>query len=135
MKTLIITLILATNVLNLEIASTRAQKERGLMWRTTWNAADGMIFINKNPSYVTYWMKNTPLKLTMYFMDENLDILEMHNPEPLSASLISSMSDKVKYVLELNPLLTNAVRENYPAFREKLKYKLLHITNLIIEDE
>jgi hypothetical protein len=135
MKTLLITIILATNVLNLEIASTRAQKEKGLMFRKNWNTADGMIFINKNPSPVTYWMKNTYLNLAIYFLDRDLNILETYNPAPLSVKLINSASDDVKYVLELNTALTDTLNASYPVFRKKLREKLDKISpSITIED-
>ncbi len=131
MHTLLITLILSSNVMNIEIASTRAQKETGLMNRRSWNGTDGMLFINKNPMFASYWMKNTYLNLTMYFMDTDLNILEVYNPVPQSTEIISSASDKIQYVLELNPLLTNILRDSYAVFRKKLKEKLTDLKSVI----
>jgi hypothetical protein len=126
-----ITVILVTNVLNIEIAATRAEKENGLMYRRAWGGTDGMLFINKNPSYVSYWMKNTYLNLAMYFMDRDLDILEVYNPLPLSTNIIYSGSSDVEFVLELNPALTNILRDSYPVFKKKMLEKLGELSSKI----
>ncbi len=131
MNTIMITVILATNILNIEIASTREQKETGLMNRRSWGSTDGMLFINKNPGHVSYWMKNTYIYLTMYFMDKNLNIIEVYNPAPLSISIINSRSDKIQYVLELNPALTNLLNDSYHDFRKKLREKLSSLESSI----
>ncbi|MGA2140923.1 MAG: DUF192 domain-containing protein [Brevinematales bacterium] len=130
-----ISIILLTNVLNIEIASTMDQKSLGLMNRRSWNGTDGMLFINKEPENVSYWMKNTYLNLTMYFMDEDLNIIEVYNPEPMSTDIISSRSDNIKYILELNPALTNTLSMSYPVFRKKLIDRLASLKGRISPED
>ncbi len=129
MKALILTIILATNVLNLEVMSTKEQKELGLMNRRSWGSIDGMIFINDEPEAVAYWMKNTYLNLTLYYLDEDMSIIEQYNPVPLSARIIQSTSENIKYVLEINPAMTNYLIKNYALFRKKALDKLADLTN------
>lgn len=129
MKPIILTLVLLTNVLNVELAATRAEKEKGMMYRRSWAAIDGMLFINKEPGRVYYWMKNTYLPMTMFFLDPDMAILESYNPRPLSTDIVSSEATNVQFVLELNPDMTNLVLTHYEAFQAKLGQKLISVTN------
>ena len=54
--------------LHLEIASTEAERERGLMSRTSLAPHAGMLFVFDADEPVSFWMKDTLLSLDMVFV-------------------------------------------------------------------
>jgi uncharacterized membrane protein (UPF0127 family) len=54
--------------LTLEVARTNAQREHGLMDRTTLAPNTGMIFVFERDEPVEFWMKDTLLPLDMIFV-------------------------------------------------------------------
>ncbi len=56
------------NVVKLEIASTREQIERGLMFRTSLAEGTGMVFLFNPPRAVKFWMYHTLIPLDMCFI-------------------------------------------------------------------
>lgn len=128
-KPVILTAVFLTNVLRFELALTDADKERGMMFRKKWEPVDGMIFVNRTPRRVSYWMKNTYLPMAMVFLDSDLNILEKYDPKPLSTGLVSSSNTNVRYVLELKPFLTNVVLGQPDLLRIKLGGELKKYLN------
>lgn len=124
LKPVILTVVFLTNVLNFELAVSDQEKEKGMMFRKRWGQIDGMIFVNREPQRVSYWMKNTPLPMEMLFLDKDLNILETHEPKPLSTDLVVSESAEICYVMELRMDLTNVVLGNPRMLKIKLKDKL-----------
>lgn len=129
MKAIILTIVLFTNVFNIEVASTRAEKEKGMMYRKSWGSIDGMLFLNKQPEQVSYWMKNTYLPMEMIFLDEDCNVMEMAYPKPLSTDLVISQNTNIMYVLELKPELTNLLTVQNKAFLKKMKSQVLSLEN------
>lgn len=85
-----------------ELALDDAQRQQGLMSRTTMAPDAGMLFDFIEPRDVSMWMHNTLLPLDMLFIDADGMITHIHeNAEPQSDAIISSRGP-VKYVLELN---------------------------------
>ncbi len=89
-----------TNLILAELAITKEEKERGLMFRKTLGTNSGMLFIFEKPSYLSFWMKNTYLPLGIVFIDENLRVIDVFYPEPLSTVPVGP-SSKALYVLEV----------------------------------
>jgi uncharacterized membrane protein (UPF0127 family) len=88
--------------LNTEIASTDAQRERGLMYRQKLADNDGMIFIMPGIAPATFWMKNTLIPLSIAFLDHSGVILEIHDMKPLDETITSSESAQIAYAIETN---------------------------------
>lgn len=91
----------------LEVASTLAQKSRGLMYRESLQPNHGMVFVSPSPSIQYFWMKNTKIPLDIIFLKENGSVINIENayPQPntldINLKLYQSLAP-AKYVIELN---------------------------------
>jgi uncharacterized protein len=85
-----------------ELATTPAQMELGLMYRQSLPADAGMLFVYPNEQTVAFWMKNTLIPLDMLFIGADGHIRRIaERTVPLSTTPISSV-DPVRAVLEIN---------------------------------
>jgi len=85
-----------------EIARTREELSRGLMWRTDLDADAGMLFVFGNSAPRTFWMKNTPLPLDILFLDDAGTVVNVAAATtPYSEAPIPS-AGPARYVLEVN---------------------------------
>lgn len=72
-----------------EIAATRAEQARGLMFRKSLAPDRGMLFIYKRPQPAAYWMKNTLIPLDIIYIQPDGRILSIvrnarpHDETPL----------------------------------------------------
>jgi hypothetical protein len=87
---------------NVEVAADSASKEKGLMYRTTLAADAGMLFDFHQPSFVVFWMENTPLSLDMLFIRADGTVSAIAaDTVPYSEDKIPA-SEPVRAVLEIN---------------------------------
>jgi uncharacterized protein len=85
-----------------EVATTPAQQEQGLMFRQHLAPDAGMIFDFGEPQLTSFWMKNTLIPLDMLFVDATGRIVDIHERAvPGSLDPISAPSP-VRAVIELN---------------------------------
>lgn len=97
----VIALTAGMNVIRAEVASAPSQRAQGLMHRQSMGANDGMIFVFEQPAEVCMWMKNTPLPLSVAFIDDEGKIVNIEEMQPLT--LESHCSKKqARYALEMN---------------------------------
>lgn len=92
--------------LTLEVARTEAQREHGLMDRTSINPHTGMIFVFDRDDFVTFWMKNTLVSLDMIFVDASGTVRRVFAKVPVVARTlpddqIPTEGAQAKYVIEL----------------------------------
>ena len=84
-----------------ELALTPAEQERGLMFRQSLGADEGMLFVFDRQFVHTFWMKNTLIPLDMLFIDSDrriVGIVENAEPQTLSGRSVGLPS---QYVLEI----------------------------------
>lgn len=85
-----------------ELATTPAQMEQGLMFRQSLAPDAGMLFDFHEPSPATMWMKNTWIPLDMLFVDTKGRIVNIHQRAvPGSLDTIAAAAP-VRAVIELN---------------------------------
>jgi uncharacterized membrane protein (UPF0127 family) len=93
--------------LDIEIADSDYETQTGLMYRTSMEENQGMLFIFPTTEMHSFYMKNTEFSLDILFIDENLKIATIRaNTKPYDETGISSQVP-VKYVLEIDAGLTN----------------------------
>jgi uncharacterized membrane protein (UPF0127 family) len=87
---------------HVELATTPAQLEQGLMFRQSMAPDAGMLFDFQRPAPVSMWMKNTFIPLDMLFIDTQgriINIAERRVPESLDTAAAAAPA---RAVLELN---------------------------------
>ena len=87
--------------IRVEVASTEAEHERGLMYRRSLPADSGMLFDFKGPAKTCMWMKDTYIPLSVAFIDVNGKVV---NIEEMKARTTTSHCSKdwIRYALEMN---------------------------------
>ncbi|MBN1835859.1 MAG: DUF192 domain-containing protein [Spirochaetales bacterium] len=84
----------------LEVARTEEEKRTGLMDRNSLGEREGMIFVYEDDQHLAFWMKNTPIPLTLAFLSKDGEILQIEELKPFS--LKSVVSERAaRYALEL----------------------------------
>jgi len=88
--------------LNIKVADSPAERERGLMFVKQMPEDEGMLFIFDSEEMRRMWMKNTLIPLDMLFVGGNKEILNVkENATPESLDIVFSVAP-TKYVVELN---------------------------------
>lgn len=97
------------NVVKLEVAQSRAQIEKGLMFRTSLPEDAGMVFLFHPQRPVRFWMHNCFISLDMLFIKDGKIIQICHDVPPCKAAKSSdcplypeSGEIEVTEVLEVN---------------------------------
>lgn len=84
-----------------EVAHTPQTRSLGLMQRRFLAENRGMLFVFREPGYHAMWMANTPLPLSVAFLDERGAILNIRDMKPLSEDRHAATAP-AKYALEMN---------------------------------
>lgn len=69
-------------VIRAEVANTFETRARGLMYRETLGPNQGMLFVFPAVERHCMWMKNTPLPLSVAFMDERGEVVSISEMAP-----------------------------------------------------
>ncbi|MDC6673829.1 DUF192 domain-containing protein, partial [Leclercia adecarboxylata] len=87
--------------LHAEYAQTVAQRERGLMGRSELAADSGMLFRFDEVRRHCLWMKDTPLRLSAAFFDEDGLLVDVIDLEPFNTEIRCSQRP-ARFALEMD---------------------------------
>lgn len=97
----VVSLTAGMHVIRAEVASTDAERQQGLMFREKMGPNEGMVFLFHAPASVCMWMKNTLIPLSVAFIDEHGQIINIEDMQPHTTD--SHCAKKpVHYALEMN---------------------------------
>jgi uncharacterized protein len=84
-----------------EVAHTAGARAKGLMHRKSLPENHGMLFVYPEPGPHAMWMLNTPIPLSVAFVDADGVILNIRTMAPLSRDSHTAAGDAL-YALEMN---------------------------------
>ena len=87
--------------INVEVAATPQQRERGLMFRDELDEKWGMLFVYDKEEPRQFWMKNTKIPLSIAFIDRGLVVRDIQDMTPMSEEMHLSKAPAI-YALEVN---------------------------------
>lgn len=96
----VISLQIKQTPLQAEVAQTESERASGLMFRTKLAKDSGMLFVFDQPAPMCFWMKNTPLPLSIAFITEQGVISNIANMQPFSTESHCPVM-AIKYALEM----------------------------------
>jgi uncharacterized membrane protein (UPF0127 family) len=94
-------LVVGNERITAEIAEKPNDRHRGLMFRESMPENHGMLFLFDEEIVRSFWMKNTPLPLSIAYADASGTIVHIADMEPHSERLVSSQRP-ARYALEMN---------------------------------
>ncbi|MBT8396923.1 MAG: DUF192 domain-containing protein [Gemmatimonadetes bacterium] len=76
--------IFGPDTVQVEVARTPAEREKGLMFRERLAKGRGMLFVFPDATVRSFWMKDTFVPLDIAYLDSNLRIIDILPMEPQS---------------------------------------------------
>ena len=91
-------------IINVELALTNEDRQKGLMGREILNDNDGMLFVFENEEKHEFWMKNMIISLDIIWINSDGEVVHIEKQVPPCEDncIIYSPSLPAQYVLELN---------------------------------
>lgn len=94
------TLHIGAHAFHVEVADRPAARARGLMGRTHLAADAGMLFVFEHAGRPCFWMRDTPLPLSVAFIDEAGRVVGLADMQPRTETPHCPGSD-IRYALEV----------------------------------
>jgi len=92
---------IAGKVIEVEVAASEAQRNRGLSSRARTSSKYFMLFVFDAPQQVNFWMKDTNRDLSIAFVDDKNKVIQIENLKARSLKTVQSKSKQIKYALEV----------------------------------
>lgn len=93
-------LTIAGHVLDAYVARTPEQRAQGLMYRVELAPNEGMLFVCDECAVQRFWMKDTPVALSIAFLEDDGAIVHIGDMQPQSLES-HTCEHPVRYVLEV----------------------------------
>jgi len=96
------------NSIYLTVAYSKKMQAKGLMGVKSLKENRGMIFVYDKPEFLSFWMKNTLIPLSIAYVDEKGTIVSIYNMETPAKNVkdadlpVYTSPSKVKYAIEMN---------------------------------
>jgi uncharacterized membrane protein (UPF0127 family) len=88
------------NEFEVEVASTPGSRQQGLMFRESLEEDHGMLFVYPDSALRTFWMSNTQIPLSIAFVAEDGDIVNIAQMTPFTTNTTPS-TEPVMYAIEM----------------------------------
>lgn len=88
------------HIITAELATTPQSRTIGMMFREKTAPNHGMLFVFEYKAQQCFWMRNTPLPLTIAFIEDDGTILQLNDMAPKNDSLHCSQRP-VRFALEM----------------------------------
>ena len=89
-------------VVRMQIAILLSESQKGLMFRKSMGADEGMIFLYDQPQQMSFWMRDCILPLDIGFFDATGELKEIYPLYPHDERPVSSRSRQLQFALEMN---------------------------------
>ncbi|MCS7100122.1 MAG: DUF192 domain-containing protein, partial [Burkholderiaceae bacterium] len=89
------------HLITAELADTDATRTRGLMFREHLPPNQGMLFVFDSKAPHCMWMRNTPIPLSVAFIDDDGRVVNIEDMAPHTETLHCARAP-VRYALEMN---------------------------------
>ncbi|MDP6999057.1 MAG: DUF192 domain-containing protein [Candidatus Poribacteria bacterium] len=122
---------------NVKTFSSEVEKKRGLMYKTSMKDDQGGFFIFDEEKQHPIWMYNTPMPLTIVWIDSNMRVVDIQNGVPCMTKPCSDItSDKpAKYILEVKNGVFKGMIGDIVSIKNKLSRVLSRLTGSIETEE
>lgn len=94
-------LVFPSGTLWVELARTPQERARGLMFRESLAPDSGMLFIFETEGRHPFWMKNTPLPLSIAFLSRDMRVVDLLELQPYDETPRAPKSPAL-YAVEAN---------------------------------
>jgi uncharacterized membrane protein (UPF0127 family) len=84
------------------VSQTPEELEQGLKLIEELEPDEGMLFVFDQQRILRFWMQDTPLPLSVAFIDKGGRIVDIQQMEPLNEKTIHISRQKALYALEMN---------------------------------
>ncbi len=77
---------IAGTPVEIEVATSPTEQQQGLMYRSSMPENHGMLFVYDEPRYMSFWMKNTKIPLSIAYIREDGTISNIEKMKPHTSS-------------------------------------------------
>ena len=89
-------------IVQMQIAITPGEEQRGLMERGKLGPNEGMIFVDRAPHQLTYWMHDCPTPLDIGYFAPDGQLAEIYPLLPFDERTVASQRRDLQFALEMN---------------------------------
>jgi len=86
----------------MQIAALPEEMPKGLMYRKSMGADEGMLFVYPSPTQLSFWMRNTEIPLNIGFFDASGELKETYEMYPHDERSVASHARNLQFALEMN---------------------------------
>lgn len=97
----IVAVTFGSSVVQAELATTFAERQQGLMERTSLPDTVGMLFVFAGDAIRDFWMKDTPINLSIAFLDSTKTIINVKEMTAFDEQTIHHSAGPARYALEM----------------------------------
>lgn len=88
-------------MVRMQVAVLAAEQERGLMQRRDLGPDEGMIFVERAPQPLVFWMRNTPTPLEIGYFTPAGELAEVYPLLPFDEREVRSRDPRLQFALEM----------------------------------